>query len=385
MKHFITFLKKEPVFMAASFLAVISAFFVTPDQTYISYIDFKTLGILFSLMVVMAGYQELGYFHRFATYLLKHARNIRQLLMVLIFLCFFFSMLITNDVALITFVPLTLVVSSLLGDSFRKTWLIPTVTMQTIAANLGSMMTPIGNPQNLYLFGKAGLDVPEFLLLMAPYTGIAFLLLLFWCFLSKPSQARTLIDGNALLADSSVNKALLPEKKRRMGILYGILFILCMLSVARILPFQILCIITLIIGLITNYKVLLQVDYILLLTFIAFFVFIGNMGRLDAFYHTLEQVVTGHEIPIAIASSQVISNVPAALLLSGFTNNYEGLIIGTNLGGLGTLIASMASLISFKYINKEPDTKAGSYLLYFSIMNVMFLIALGALAYFITL
>lgn len=371
------FIQKEPVFMAASFLAVISMFFVTPDKTYLSYIDFRTLGILFSLMAVMSGYQKLGYFRLLATNLLKRTKTIQQLILVLVLLCFFFSMIITNDVALITFVPLTLVVANLLGSSFKKIWLIPVVTMQTIAANLGSMLTPIGNPQNLYLFGKAGLSVSSFLILMLPYTAASFILLTFWCLRAKRSASRQAIDGSRFaITDSSLS-----HLGQRQGILYTGLFLLCMLSVARILPYQILCLLILFSLLIIDRSVLLKVDYILLLTFIAFFIFIGNMGRMNSFYHLLSNAVSGHEIGIAIGSSQIISNVPAALLLSGFTNNYKGLIIGTNLGGLGTLIASMASLISFKYINKEDDVKAGHYLAYFSIVNLIFLFLLGILAF----
>ena len=366
-----TFIKKEPVLTIALILAVISAFFVKPDIKYLDYIDFRTLGILFSLMAVMAGFKELGVFKFIALEILNHAKNLWHTLLVLVMLCFFFSMLITNDVALITFVPVTLEVLNLLGSKQKSRLLIPIVTMQTIAANLGSMLTPIGNPQNLYLYGKADMELSAFIKLMFPYSLVAFILLLVWCFI----KGRFSKNSNTDFTLGSFDTPSLSANKKALTI-YTVLFILCMFTVARLLPWQFLCVIVLITLIFTDKKVISKVDYSLLMTFIAFFIFIGNMGRVESFYKMLADAITGSETNIAIISSQIISNVPAALLLSGFTDRFPLLIIGTNLGGLGTLIASMASLISFKYVARENDISTAKYLGYFTVWNVIFLIIL---------
>lgn len=366
-----TFIKKEPVLTIALILAVISAFFVKPDIKYLDYIDFRTLGILFSLMAVMAGFKELGVFKFIALEILNHAKNLWHTLLVLVMLCFFFSMLITNDVALITFVPVTLEVLNLLGSKQKSRLLIPIVTMQTIAANLGSMLTPIGNPQNLYLYGKADMELSAFIKLMLPYSLVAFVILLAWCFI----KGRFSKNSNTDFTLGSFDTPSLSANKKALTI-YTVLFILCMFTVARLLPWQFLCVIVLITLIFTDKKVISKVDYSLLMTFIAFFIFIGNMGRVESFYKMLADAITGSETNIAIISSQIISNVPAALLLSGFTDRFPLLIIGTNLGGLGTLIASMASLISFKYVARENDISTAKYLGYFTVWNVIFLIIL---------
>ena len=366
-----TFIKKEPVLTIAMILAVISAFFVKPDIKYLDYIDFRTLGILFSLMAVMAGFKELGVFKFIALEILNHAKNLWHTLLVLVMLCFFFSMLITNDVALITFVPATLEGLNLLGRKQKSRLLIPIVTMQTIAANLGSMLTPIGNPQNLYLYGKADMELSAFIKLMFPYSLVAFILLLVWCFI----KGRFPKNSNTDFTLGSFDTPSLSANKKALTI-YTVLFILCMFTVARLLPWQFLCVIVLITLIFTDKKVISKVDYSLLMTFIAFFIFIGNMGRVESFYKMLADAITGSETNIAIISSQIISNVPAALLLSGFTDRFPLLIIGTNLGGLGTLIASMASLISFKYVARENDISTAKYLGYFTVWNVIFLIIL---------
>ena len=366
-----TFIKKEPVLTIALILAVISAFFVKPDIKYLDYIDFRTLGILFSLMAVMAGFKELGVFKFIALEILNHAKNLWHTLLVLVMLCFFFSMLITNDVALITFVPVTLEVLNLLGSKQKSRLLIPIVTMQTIAANLGSMLTPIGNPQNLYLYGKADMELSAFIKLMLPYSLVAFVILLAWCFI----KGRFSKNSNTDFTLGSFDTPSLSANKKALTI-YTVLFILCMFTVARLLPWQFLCVIVLITLIFTDKKVISKVDYSLLMTFIAFFIFIGNMGRVESFYKLLVDAITGSETNIAIISSQIISNVPAALLLSGFTDRFPLLIIGTNLGGLGTLIASMASLISFKYVARENDISTAKYLGYFTVWNVIFLIIL---------
>ncbi len=360
--------KKEIILTIAVLLAVISAFFVHPDKQYFSYIDFRSLAILFCLMAVMAGLQAISFFDFIAEQMLKKVKNIKSLIFLLVVLCFFSSMLITNDVALITFVPFTFVVLRMVLRENAEKLLIPVVVLQTVAANLGSMVTPIGNPQNLYLYGISDFSLLEFVKIVLPYAGIAFLLLTGMCLLYP-------YKGERKVAVTFGEPTSLKEHKIKI-ILYAILFLLSVLAVAHIIPYGYVLIIVGITILFLDKKVLLQVDYNLLFTFVAFFVFIGNMGRIPAFYELLQTWIVGNEVVLSIGASQVMSNVPAALLLSGFTDEVEALIVGTNLGGLGTLIASMASLISFKFITKDYGHLRGKYMLSFTVVNVLFLAVL---------
>ena len=244
------------------------------------------------------------------------------------------------------------------------------VCMQTIAANLGSMHTPIGNPQNLYLYGKSGMRMAEFLLLMLPYTVVSLLLLVGWAVAVCRKQASSCIGA-------------LPEQPnttadRKIILLDAVLFAVCLLAVVRVLPYGVAFAAVLVCTLCADRSTLRNVDYSLLLTFVAFFVFIGNLGRIPAFSGWLQAILAGREVLVAVLASQVTSNVPAALLLSGFTDETAALIIGTNLGGLGTLIASMASLISYRQISRELPEEKGRYFKLFTLSNLIFLVILLA-------
>lgn len=378
MKKLKELFQKETVLCIALVLAVLSSFVVLPDKQYVDYIDFRTLAILFCLMCVMAGLQKLGLFQLIAERLLGRVKSCNALRVILILLCFFFSMLITNDVALITFVPFTFTVLKLLGDEGQRIMTIPVVVLQTVAANLGSMLTPIGNPQNLYLYAKSGLSIGSFLLLMLPYTLISLLLLLIADFLFARFGEMGKSAGLGFIISN--------EQKLNGGVkvlwVYLGMFVLCLLTVAHVVSVWITLAVVLVVQLLLDKEVLKRVDYSLLLTFVGFFVFIGNMGRIPAFSNFLQQIIVGNEVITSVVASQAISNVPAALLLSGFTENYEALIVGTNLGGLGTLIASMASLISYKYIGKESEKgvigSKGKYLMTFTLVNICFLVVLMA-------
>jgi len=372
MKKIPAFFKKETVLCVSLMLAVVSMFIVPPDKAYWEYIDFRTLAILFCLMSVMAGLQKIGVFSRVAQKLLGHVRSGRSLILVLVLLCFFSGMFITNDVALITFVPFTFTVLHMLGGRQKDRLVLPVVVMQTIAANLGSMLTPVGNPQNLYLYGKAGLSIREFLVLMLPYTLMSLVLLVGW----------SLIQGRACpqvleLGEVSAQQDFPQGKEAAYPLaVYLVLFFLCLLAVGRILSWQAALFAVVVLVFVTDRQVFTKVDYSLLFTFIGFFVFVGNVGRIPAFRDFLQNMIADREVYTAIIVSQVISNVPAALLLSGFTEDYAGLIVGTNLGGLGTLIASMASLISYKHVAKETDGRKRKYIALFTLGNIFFLAAL---------
>ena len=360
MKKIITFIKKETVLTVAFLLAVISAFVIIPDREYIAYIDWNTLLLLYSLMAIMAGLQQLGVFRRIGSSLLSKINSTRQMLLILIFLPFFFSMLITNDVALITFVPFGIVVLRMAKQENR---VVPLVVMQTIAANLGSMLTPMGNPQNLYLYAQSGMSPVAFILLMIPYTAVAALCLFIVPFFIKSEHIAELSTGDA----SNENF------DRKLCICYVAGFLLCLLCVAKLLPPIVAAVVISVFLVIKDRNILKKIDYSLLGTFIFFFIFIGNMGRIESFCQFLNGILAGNEKIVAVLSSQIISNVPAALLLSGFSDNWRALIIGTNLGGLGTLIASMASLISYKQVAAEYPERKGKYLLLFTAANVVML------------
>ena len=372
--------QKETVCCIAFLLAVISMCFVVPSKNYISYIDFRVLALLFCLMAVVRGFSSIGVFTRLGTMLLTHVHSLRMLSALFIFLCFFFSMLITNDVALITFVPFTILVLSM---AEQKKFLIPVIVLETIAANLGSMLTPLGNPQNLYLYTISGLSIGAFVRIMLPYSFVsAILLLIFILFLPKDTvstatAANTANSTNTVTASNTSNvicEAVKTRKNSRiLFAFYLILFLLCLLTVLHILPYQILFFLVLTGFLLLDYRVLKDVDYFLLLTFLCFFIFIGNMKQISLVHELISKLLVHHEVLMGIGASQIISNVPAAILLSGFTDDYSALLIGVNLGGLGTLIASLASLISFKFYTNSNGNDTRRFLGIFILYNVIFL------------
>ena len=376
MKVFKLFLKNETVLCVSFLLAVLSAFVIKPDMLYLTYPDYRTIALLFCLMIIVAGFQSLGIFRMLGHFLITRAGSIRGLSVVMIFLCFFSSMVITNDVTLITFVPFTILVLRMSGRVER---ILKLVVLETIAANLGSMATPIGNPQNLYLYSISDLTAGEFMQAVLPYAGLSLILLVIVVFVGKDEP----------LLDVSVKDE--PEKRaeKKAGRVLGqampllILLILCLLVVFRILPYQPVLICVILVILVINRKLYLSVDYFLLLTFLCFFVFIGNMKRIPQVSELLVSVVQGRELLIGILTSQIISNVPAAILLAGFSSDFSALLTGVNLGGLGTLIASLASLISFKFFAKEYPDKKGAFLKEFTIWNLLFLLVLAAEAFLI--
>ena len=373
LQKILTFFQKETVLSISAILAILSMFIVHPSDKYFSYIDFRTLSLLFCLMSIVAGLSEIGLFDYLAEKILSRANSIKSIIVLLVLLCFFFSMIITNDVALITFVPLAIIILKKMSEKQKNYWILRTVVMQTIAANLGSMLTPIGNPQNLYLYARANMSALALIRLMLPYSIAALVLLLVWIQVAAHREPVSTTE-NHISELFSIHKAKAPNQTSLIG--YLILFLICLLVVAHIIDYKISFI--LVIGYIffKNWHLFKKVDYSLLLTFTALFIFIGNLKCIPQFNHFLISIIDGHETLTAILSSQIISNVPTAILLSGFTKNYSALIIGTNIGGLGTLIASMASLISFKYIAKEKTTLRGKYFMMFTIANIVFLILL---------
>ena len=369
LKNILNQMLHDPVLCIAWILAIASSFFIHPDKQYLEYIDFRSLGILWGLMIVIQGYRENSLFEKTGEILLKKVNNGFQLGIVLVFMCFFGSMLITNDVALITFVPFAIMT---LNGCGRTDLMIPVIVLQTVAANLGSMLTPVGNPQNLYMYSLTGMGIGEFLAIMFPYTLLtAALLLISICFL--PGKKEKLVN-------TKENQNVIKSFGTPLQLtIYTILFIVALLSVLRVVPYQLMVLIILVAVAILDGKILLRADYMLLITFVGFFIFTGNIGRIPAVKDFLSEIVYNKEFFISIIASQFISNVPATLMLSDFAGDYKELMIGVNVGGLGTLIASMASLISFKLFSNDFKEKSLKYLLTFTAVNLLFLVILIAL------
>lgn len=361
------FIKREPVLIISVLAAAVSCIFVLPDAGYIDYIDFRTLALLYSLMVVVAGLRGAGVFTALANTLCSRAKGPRSIGVILVCLSFFSSMLITNDVALLTFVPFAVVV---LGMAGRTRDMIRIVVLQTVAANLGSMLTPVGNPQNLYLYSYYNIPFTEFISATFPVWLLSLLLLIACCFSLPKAEIGEIRGGKTELDYKSLwlNLAL---------------FAVCLLTVMRVLEWYLMLAAVVLVLLIFDRKLLLKADFMLLLTFVAFFIFAGNLARIEAVDTLLRQIMSGREYITALLSSQVISNVPAALLLSGFTDNAKALLLGVDIGGLGTPIASLASLISLKLYSKTEGANTGRFLLEFTVLNVILLIILSLFQYVI--
>ena len=362
MKKIVDFIKVEVVLTVAVCLAAISMFFVAPSAAYAEYMNWHVLSLLLCLMIVMEGFKSLGVFSAIAGALMRKVKSFAQVVFILVFLCFFSSMLITNDVALITFVPFAVEVLRMAG---KENKMIAVIVLQTLAANLGSMLTPIGNPQNLYLFDYAGYTLSGFLTVMCPACILSFVLLAVSCLWITRGETMEDISLPAIQYRTGKRMALIG--------MYAALFLVSILVVAEVLSFAAALAVTIPLVLITDRKTLIRVDYCLLFTFCGFFIFVGNMGNIKSIATLLESLMQGREFVVAVLTSQVISHVPAALLLSGFATDLKALLLGVNIGGLGTLIASMASLISYKAFAKAYPSKRGRYMLAFTAINIIYL------------
>lgn len=355
------FWKKEPVFLIALFCAIFSMIFVPPSQAYWGYIDFRVLELLFCLMAAVAGMQQEGVFLVLAQKILSGKKSLRLLILTLVMLPFFSSMLITNDVALITFVPFAVLVLELVGQQKHLAWVI---TLQTIGANIGSMLTPVGNPQNLYLSSFYRLTAGDFFSVTVPVVLLSLILLSICCISGKNQTIEVQFQRREEIRD-----------KRQLS-LFLLLFGLSLLSVFHLLNSHLLLLITVIALFIFSPKVLKRVDYWLLATFVCFFIFAGNIGALEQVKQFLGKIMQQNTLLCSTLCSQVISNVPAAVLLSNFTQDAKGMLLGTNIGGLGTLVASLASLISFKLYIKTPNAQTARYLEIFTAANIGMLVVL---------
>ena len=364
MKKLIAFFKKEIVFTVALAAALLSFLLVPPGMHTLQGIDATTLFMLFALMTVVAGARSMGLFDRLGAAMTGRIRSLRGLTLALVAACFFLSMVATNDVALITLVPFTLL---LMAGAAQKD-VILAVVLETIAANLGSMVTPIGNPQNLYLYSSGQLALADFPRLTWPYALLSLALL---C-------AGTLLISRGGVAAAEAEKQQIPK---RQAWLYGVLGVVALLAVAKVVPAWLAAVCVLAGTLVMDRPILKQVDFVLLGTFVCFFVFVASIKECAPVRTWLEGLMAQSPLVVSLLTSQVISNVPACLLLSPFTTQTETLMLGVNLGGLGTLVASLASLISFKLYGAAQGAKKGGFMLWFTALNVAMLAILVAMAW----
>ena len=361
-ERFWAFVKKNVVVIIAFFAAVITSIIVPPDKEYLGYFDYKTLTCLFCVLAVVCALKNIKFFYILAKKIVQLFKNARMSVIALVYITFIGSMLIANDMALLTFLPLGFFV---LTTTKKEKYMAFTFIMQNIAANLGGMLTPFGNPQNLYLYTKYTIPTGEFMGIMFLPFILSITLITVCCIIFVKAEPLELEDEKVRLA---------PGKT----VLYLILFTLAIVIVFRGIPYWIGLIIIPIVLLIVDRKALLMVDYGLLLTFVFFFIFSGNMARIDVVRNFFSFLLEKNTLLVSIVSCQCISNVPSAILLSQFTGNYPDLLVGVNIGGIGTLIASLASLITFREYSSHNPTKVAKYVLQFSAFNFAFLIILTA-------
>lgn len=360
----LSFLKKDLVFSISLLLAALSCFKQPPR---LEYINFHVLISLFSLMIAIKAFEELNVMDKLAVSMLNKSHNSRAVSTILILLCFFGSMFFTNDVALLTFVPITLLIGKKTNSQMMET-----VILQTIAANMGSSLTPMGNPQNLFIYSYFGIEpIPFFstVLLMA-VLGIILLLL---------SISR--IQNRELKVDLTPIQIV----DRKKATVWGIVLALIIVSIFGLISSKIALFITLLAAFIFDKRILFKIDYLLLLTFVCFFIFVGNVSSSNLIESILKAYLNDSSSVFfsSIAMSQFISNVPAAILLANFTADWKPLLLGVNIGGLGTIIASLASVISYKLFAQAYPREVKKYLIKYSFYNFSFLMFLTVIHYFL--
>lgn len=358
-----SFIKANIVMVIAMIVAGITVFFVPIDKTYMHYFDFKTLTCLFCVLATVCALKNINFFYILARKVVQQFKNARTAILALVYITFIGSMLIANDMALLTFLPLGYFV---LTYTKKEKYMAFTFIMQNIAANLGGMLTPFGNPQNLFLYTKFNIPNLEFMSIMILPFLISVLIITICCLIFVKPEALTLTEEKV-------------EMNPLKAIIYVLLFILSIAIVFRTIPYQIGLIIIPVTLLFMDRKALKAVDYPLLFTFAFFFIFSGNMARIDVVQRIFSKLLEKNTLLVSVLSCQMISNVPSAILLSQFTQNYKDLLVGVNIGGVGTLIASLASLITFREYVRHNSGKALYYIGMFSAFNFGFLIILTAI------
>lgn len=360
MQHILSFARKNTVLTVAFAAALLTSILVPVDKEYIGYFDFKTLTCLFCVLAVVCALKNIDFFYILAQKIVHCFKNTRASIIALVYITFIGSMLIANDMALLTFLPLGYFV---LSSTKKEKYMCFTFIMQNIAANLGGMLTPFGNPQNLYLYTRFNIPTMEFMRIMAPPFIISITIITICCFLFVHPEPLEIEDAE-------------PAFDRKRTFIYLLLFTLSIAIVFRTVPYVTGLVIIPLVLLFMDREALKMVDYPLLLTFVFFFIFAGNMARIDTVQQIFGFLLDKSTLLFSILSCQIISNVPSAILLSRFTQNYADLLIGVNIGGVGTLIASLASLITFREYIKYNPKKTLHYIGMFTAFNFGFLLLL---------
>ncbi|MBE6532704.1 MAG: citrate transporter [Ruminococcaceae bacterium] len=355
-----TFFKENVVLLVAIAAALITSFIIPPDEEYLGYFDLKTLSCLFCVLAVVCALRNIRFFYTLAKAIVRQFRNAKTAILVLVYITFIGSMLIANDMALLTFLPLGYFILHTTG---KEKYMAITFILQNIAANLGGMLTPFGNPQNLYLYSKFNIPDAEFISIMFPPFIVAVVLITACCLIFVKSEPLEIHEKAAELPIART-------------VIYLLLFTFSILIVFKFIPYQLGLIIVPLALLFLDRQALLQVDYGLLFTFVFFFIFAGNMARIEAVRGFFSMLLEKNTLFFSAMSCQIISNVPSAILLSQFTDNYRDLLLGVNIGGVGTLIASLASLITFKEYTKQDPKHTLGYIVKFTAFNFAFLIIL---------
>ena len=359
------FIRREIVFVIAVLAAVVSAFFNPPSRAWIDAVDFRTLALLFSLMGISEGLKDSGFFDAVAGMMMRRAENTRTLSFLLLAIVFLSSMLFTNDVSLLMFVPFSAMLLDKAGADEK--YIISLIVLETVSANLGSMTTPVGNPQNLYICSFFGVSAGPFFAAILPYSLLSALLI--------AVMARLLLSKGRKM--ESEKREIRKADRTRSAIYLSFLF-LAMLSVFNVISWKLLFVLELAVILAVNRKILLRIDYILLLTFVAFFIFSENIRNIEEIRNLLSEPMKTHPVATSAIVSQVISNVPAAILLSSFAESFRPVLVGTDIGGLGTPVASLASLISLKIYFRRKQAQKGQYMAFFLAVNFLLLLILAA-------
>lgn len=354
------FIRREVVLSVAIVCAIVTCFFIPIGKEYVDYFDWNTLSCLFCMLAVIAGLKSTNIFELISRKLIGLFHTRRAVIYALVYGTFLFDMIVANDMSLITFLPLTYIV---LHSTKNDKYLAFTFIMQTIAANMGGMITPYGNPQNLFLYSYYNIGTAEFFSILLPQFCMVSILI-YICCAFVPNESLKLRKNSKIIVDY------------KNVYIYAILFILVILGIFRVLPYMAILIIVILTITITDYKRFKDVDYALIATFFVFFIFSGNIARISSIKEVISQIVVNNTLLAGIVSCQFISNVPTAIFLSKFTTNYRELLVAVNIGSLGILISSLASLITLKEFLKHQPKNFWKYLGMFTCINTMFLAVL---------
>ena len=374
MKKIFDFFKKEMMLTLSLIAAVISLFVTPPTKELLTAIDWRTLGILLMMLCVLEGFKKenvLGPVVRLASGI----NSMVGISLFVIFGVFFTSMFVTNDVSLIIFVPLTIL---LFRQGGKEKYILPVISMENIAAIRGSLLTPFGSPQNLFLYGQAHVNVGRFMLHMLPLAASsAVLLIIFVLVLYRKN-----IKEEAGCKDAAET---VPKSLNRRGIVYLCLFILVLAVIVTrtsLWPYAVAIVLA---GVFLNDRsIFKRVDYVLILTFLCFFVFSSSIAANAQIAEALKKAVAGREYWWAIGLSQLISNVPASIVLYPFSENFAGLIYGADTAGLVSLIGSLASVINYRIYVREYPGRGLQFVKVFTLVSWAFFVIVVIPGYFLS-